>query len=326
MRPRIVPVTVPYGGGFAIPAFTVSDKYECVGRYQTKLYAGPFTQFLFQWAAQQVNSAGYVAPAGVSAGWSTTEIPGNLASVSCYHAIQLGIAGTYKVRAYRGVKVRSFNFEISQDSQIGTLSLELVGSVAHGNQFDSSTDPTLTTAGTAPTYTAGPPSGSTIPYPANNNYPINPYLFINTSNTGGSGSSGYLEVGSGALTARTTFESIALSCTNQMMTRFWANRFAQFSQFCGRNMTLTASNFFTNSPDDRTAYEGLTGQSISLSIGNGTHSATFVLNTNNIFTTIEDRLPLADIYTQKLTATSQWDPAFVGTDPYLSADFQMAFT
>ena len=26
MRPRPVPVTVPYGGGFAVPAFTVSDK------------------------------------------------------------------------------------------------------------------------------------------------------------------------------------------------------------------------------------------------------------------------------------------------------------
>ena len=114
------------------------------------------------------------------------------------------------------------------------------------------------------------------------------------------------------MTNRTTFQSIGLSCTNRLMTRFWANRFVQFSQFCGRNLTLTAQEFFTNSPDDRTAYEGLSGQSITLTISNGTHSMSFVMNTNNIFTSVEDSLPLADIYTQTLTATSQWDPAYTG--------------
>jgi len=325
MRPRPVPVTVPYGGGLAVPAFTVSDKYVCEGRYSTKLYAGPFSQFLLSWAAQQVNTGGYVGPAGTSTGWSTTEIPGNMASVSVYHAIQLS-TGSYKTRVYRGVKVKSWNLAISQDSQVGTLSLDLTGSVAQGNQFDSSTDPTLLTAGSAPTYTAGPPASSSFAYPATNNLPINPFLFINTSNTGGSGSAGYLEIGSGALTARTTFQSVTLSCTNKLMTRFWANRFAQFSQFCGRDLTLSAENFYSNSPDDRTSYEGLTGQSISFSIANGSHSASFVMNTNNIITTIEDSLPLDDIYTQTLTATSQWDPAFSSADPALAADFQMSFT
>ncbi len=233
----------------------------------------------------------------------------------------------YKCRRYAGCKVRSWNFTISQNSQIGTLSLDLTGSVAQGNQFDSSTDPTLTAAGTAPTATGGsPPTGSTFAYPATNNLPINPYLFINASNTGGSGSAGFLEIGSGALTARTTFESVGLSCQNSLMTRFWANRFAQFMQFCGRKLTLTAQNFYSNSPDDRTAMEGLTAQSISFALGNSTHSATFVLNTNNIIQTIEDSLPLADIYTQTLTATSQWDPAYTQTDSALAADFQMAFT
>ena len=325
MRARATPVTVPYGGGFAIPAFTVSDKLVVEGKYTTKLYAGPFTQFLLQWGAQQVNTLGYVAPAGISTGWATTEIAGNLASVSIYHAIQLS-TGAYKCRRYSGVKVKSWNLEISQDSQIGTLSLDLTGAVAQGNQWDTSTDPTLTAAGTAPTYTAGPPAGSTFAPPATNNLPINPYLFINASNTGGSGSAGFLDIGSGALTARTTFQSVGLSCTNKLMTRFWANRFVQFSQFCGRDLKLTAQNFYSNSPDDRTAFEGLTAQSISFAIGNGTHSATFVMNTNNILTSIEDHLPLDDVYTQTLTATSQYDPAYSSSDSALAADFQMAFT
>ena len=91
MRPRTVPVTVPYGGGFDLPAFTVSDKMVCEGRYSTKLYAGPFSQFLLTWAAQQVNTANFVAGisstgagSDIATGWHSTEAPGNLASVSIY--------------------------------------------------------------------------------------------------------------------------------------------------------------------------------------------------------------------------------------------------
>ena len=69
MRPRPVMVTVPYGGGMAIPAFTVSDKQVLEGSYRTKLYAGAFTQMLLQLACQQVNSLGYVGLSGVSSGW-----------------------------------------------------------------------------------------------------------------------------------------------------------------------------------------------------------------------------------------------------------------
>src|SRR5208283_41780 len=95
MRPRPVPVTVPYGGGFAIPAFTVSDKQVMEGTYKTKLYAGAFTQMLLQLACQQVNSLGYVGVSGVSSGWqygpaagSAGNQCGNLPSVSIFHAIQ----------------------------------------------------------------------------------------------------------------------------------------------------------------------------------------------------------------------------------------------
>ena len=97
MRPRPVMVTVPYGGGVAIPAFTVSDKQILEGTYKTKLYAGAFTQMLLQLACQQVNSLGYVGLSGVSSGWqygpaagSTGSQAGNLPSVSIFHAIQRG--------------------------------------------------------------------------------------------------------------------------------------------------------------------------------------------------------------------------------------------
>ena len=174
MRPRPAMVTVPYGGGVNIPAFTVSDKFVCTGRYTTKLYAGPFSQFLFQWAAQQVNT-------GNSAPWTTTSgliAPGNLASVSIFHAIQRPQDGTWKAQWYKGVMVNSWSFTMSEDSQIGTMTLELTGCVAQGNPWDGSSDPAVgTSPGVAPTLTG---SGTVNP-PATNNLPINPYLFVNAA-------------------------------------------------------------------------------------------------------------------------------------------------
>ena len=112
MRPRPVPVTVPYGGGFAIPAFTVTDKQMLEGTYKTKLYAGAFTQMLLMLSCQQVNSLGYVALNGISTGWqygpaagSAGNQCGNLPSVSIFHAIQRS-DGTYKHRLYYGVRVK----------------------------------------------------------------------------------------------------------------------------------------------------------------------------------------------------------------------------
>ena len=110
-----VPVTVPYGGGFAIPAFTVSDKQMMEGTYKTKLYAGAFTQMLLQLACQQVNTAGlcrtsqrqlwdwqYGPAAGVT-GYSTGTCPVFRSSMRSRRS-----DGTYKHRLYYGVRVKSW--------------------------------------------------------------------------------------------------------------------------------------------------------------------------------------------------------------------------
>ena len=76
MRPRPVQVTVPYGGGFAIPAFTVSDKQMLEGTYKTKLYAGAFTQMLLSLSCQQVNSLGYVDSMALAQAGSMGRPPG----------------------------------------------------------------------------------------------------------------------------------------------------------------------------------------------------------------------------------------------------------
>jgi hypothetical protein len=281
MRPRPVMVAVPYGGGVAIDAFRVADKLECKGRLVCKLYAGALSQFLLQWGAQTINAA-QTAP------WTTTEPAGDLASVSCYHAIQRS-DGSVKRRVYLGTKVDSWEIDVSQDGTIATISMDLSASTPQGNQFDSSTDPTATT----------------FPAPADPQLPVNPYVFIHAS--------GNLTIG----TARSTFQSIKIKSKNVLARRYWANRFINLMRFVGRSTTLEAQTFYAPTPDDRTSYEGLTTETTTFALNNGTHSITWTLNTASVITSLEDHLPLDDLYTQTLTITNQWDPS-AGSDLALS--------
>jgi len=283
MRPRPVMVAVPYGGGVAIDAFRVSDKIECKGRLVTKLYAGALSQFLLQWGGQQINTA-QTSP------WTTTEPAGDLASVSCYHAITRS-DGSIKRRVYLGCKVDGWDVEVSEDSTIATLALDISGSTPQGNQFDSSTDP----------------SATTFPAPTDPQLPTNPYVFIHAS--------GGLTIGS----ARTQFQSLKLASKNVIARRFWANRFVSLMRWVGRSTTLEAVNFYAPTPDDRTSYEGLTTETTSLALSNGTHSVTFNMNTASVISQFEDQLPLNDLYTQTMTITNQWDST-------AGSDLAFAFT
>ena len=286
-------------------------------------------------ACQQVNAGGYVGANGVAAGWqygvaagSAGSQAGNLPSVSIFHAIQLN--GTYKHRLYRGVRVKSWNFTISENSTIGDLTLQLTAAYASGNSwaYGNSVDPTaIAYDGSLHVPTFGTTTTpSTWCAPTTACLPVTPWLFLNTSSTGGTGGSGYVKIGASALTARTYFQSLSMSCTNQLMTRFWANRFVQMSQFVGRNLTVSLQSWYDGAVDDRTEYEKLDSQQAEIKLGDGTHSITFAMNANNIITSIEDQLPLADIYTQNMTLTSQFDPAYSQTDANLAADFELSFT
>ena len=314
MRPRPQMVSVPYGGGVAIDAFRVNDKISVTGTFRTKLYAGPWSQFLLQWGAQPVNAGGYVGLSGVSTGWNPgTGVAGNLPSVTIMHAIQRS-DGTYKIRQYSGVRVESLSFTISEGSTLADITLNLLGSSVSGNQWSlgNYVDPTLQAAAwpaTPPTFgTTSTPS--TVCPPGPTNLPINPYVFVNVTP---------LTIG----ISRTTFQSIGLSINNKLAKRFWANRFLALSQFVGRSVTLSAQNYYTNmSPEDRVEYEGLVAQTVAWRAQQHEPQRHFTLNTNNIITSLEDALPLEDVYTQSMTATSQWDSAFSQADVNLPADFQ----
>ena len=239
--------------------------------------------------------------------------------MSIFHAIQRADDASYKCRLYTGVRVKSWQFTLSENSTIGDLTLQLTGGYASGNPFTykNSVDPTLRTFATPAT----PPvfntttTPSTWCAPSTKNFPVTPFLFTHVTP---------VTIG----IARSTFQSLSMSCTNKLMTRHWNNRFVQYQQFCGRDLTVTAQNFYTNmSPEDRLEYENTVAQTVSIELNDGaSHTIIFTMNANNIIKTLEDSLPLDDIYTQTMTVTSQFDPAFTQTDQLLAADFQMAFT
>lgn len=296
MRPRPVMVTVPYGGGLAVDAFRVADKLECKGKLTTKLYAGPLSEFLLGWAAKQINT-------GQTSPWTTTEIAGDLASVAIYHGIARS-DGTIKRRVYLGCKVDSWDLDVSENSTIATLSLDITGSTPQGNQFDASNDPNSSVF-PAPTDAQMPTTGTT-----------GPYVFTHAS--------GGLLIG----TARTQFSSVKIASRNVLAKRFWANRFLGLQRWVGRSTTLDAVNFYAPTPDDRTSYEGIagltvaggyTGTDASFTLNNGTHTIVFDLKNNSVFTNVEDQTPLNDLYMQATTLTNQWDPAS-------GVDFTVAFT
>jgi hypothetical protein len=281
MRPKPQMVEVPYGGGFAVGAYRVADKLEVKGNLRVKLTAG-LAPFLLRWASQRIN-AGQTTP------WVTTEPAGDLASCSVYHAIQRS-DGTFKRRVYLGTKVDAWTIDCSMDSTVATLNLQLSASVPQGNQFDSSTDPT----------------NIVFPTPADNNFAIDPYLFIHTS--------GVISIGG---SVRNNITQLTAGAQNVLARSYFNSRFIQKLRFVGRKSTLGVKLEYAATPDDRTAYEGLTSEAVSVAFANGTRTMTLSMNAQNVFEPMDDDLVLNDLYFQASTLNNLWDP---------SAGADLAFT
>jgi hypothetical protein len=281
VRPRPVIVTTPYGGGVAVDAYRVSDKQECKGQLTTQLSIAQ-APFLLSWAG--VKMSGGTSP------WTSTEPAGDLASCAIYHGI-VEFDGTIKRRVYLGCKVDSWSVACSMDSTIATLTLQLSGSTPQGNQFDSSTDP----------------SGTVFPIPSDNNLPSDPYEFIHT----GSG----VTIGG---TARTAITEVTIGVQNHLARSYYNNRFIQYLRMVGRKTTVQSRLQYTSAVDDRTHYEGVASETVSIEFNNGTHNFTMSLNAQNVYDPLEDDLKLADTYWQTMTSNNQWDPT-------AGSDFTLAF-
>lgn len=267
---------VIYGGGYAVVAESVSDHTEVKGGLTTKLYPSQ-ALFLLGWALTRINS-------GQTAPWTTTELPGDLASVSCYHAFMRS-DGTYKRTQYAGTKVASLKLDASRSDPIWKVSLDLQAVKNVGNAYDVSTDPDATA----------------FPAPAETAYPTGPYMFGH--------SAGNLSLGG---SVRTQYDSLALAVTNAMDPQWYEAHFLQTLKFHGRQSTLDASLRLKVTPDDRSAYEALTAQACSLALNNGTNTLTIQFNGKNVITKLPRDLPLNTEFMRKLTLKNQFDPTAAG--------------
>jgi hypothetical protein len=282
MRPRPMGIVrTPYGGGVAVDAFAVADKMACTGQLTMPLCVGQ-APFWLSWAGARI--------VGGTSPWTTTEPVGDLASCSVYHGI-IEFNGTVKRRVYLGCKVDSWTISCSEASTIATLTLQISGSTPQGNQFDSSSDPT----------------SGTFAIPSDSDLPVDPYEWIHTS--------GGLTIGG---SARAAITELTVTSNNVLARSFYNNRFVQYLRFMGRKTTVQSKLQYVSSPDDRTNYEALATEALSIEFNNGTHSFTMDCKSTNIYDPFEDDLKLADTYYQSQTSGNMWDVT-AGTD------FSLAF-
>jgi hypothetical protein len=185
--------------------------------------------------------------------------------------------------------VASGAIEVSRQSTTAALSLGLVACKCVGNAMEGTTDPTSTV----------------FPAPQETDYPVGPYTFHHTS--------GNLTIGS----ARTQYRSLALNFQNKLSGNFFEGQSLGALRFCGRESTLAADLYLKATPDDRSAYEALTAQTVSLTFNNGTHTAVINYGAKNLITDLPYDLPLDQAYFLRMTLANLWD-AGAGQDIALS--------
>jgi hypothetical protein len=271
---------IPYGGGFAVTAESLSDTVTVVGQLKTKLYPSQ-DQFLLNWALARIN-AGQTTP------WTTTEIPGDLASVSAYHAYTRS-DGTLKRTRYAGGKVGQLTLEGSRGNPVWALTLDCVFQKPVGNAYDASTDPDVTE----------------FPAPADTDYPTGPYQFAHTS--------GGWAVGGGAYTSRTQFDSVRVSVQNALDPRPFESRYLQSCQNKGRQITLDAAMRLKATPDDRAAFEALTDQNVKLTLNTGAATCVLDFLTRNKIRKWTRDLPLDKVFMANIQLKNVWS-ASAGND------------
>lgn len=276
MRPKKVTRAIPFGGGYAVRGYTVSDHDETMGKLDLTLCYSQ-AKLLLDWGITKING---------SNPWTTTEPPGDLASCSVFHGIKRD-DGTIKRRKYKGVKVAAGKLSGSADTGIVTLSMNLRAQKYDGNTRESTSDPDATA----------------FPAPADTAFPTDPLLFYQTN-------------GAISLNGSTVSypESVDLSWNNAMDWRYFNSYFPAFDRLRGRASQLDMRVLYTASPDWRGLYEALTAMAGSVAFTNGTNTVTLSYNANNIIDPAPtDDLTPGRVYMQTFSLQNQYDTS-AGTD------------
>jgi hypothetical protein len=271
LRPKRPIVQIPYGGGISTPDYPISDAYDLAGSLTTIL---TYSQALFlsSWMATPIN-AGQTSP------WVTTEPAGDLASCSVYH-MKARSDYTFNRKRYAGTKVKSWKLDVSAETRYAMLALDLVAQKHVGNAADASSDP-LAAEFAAPTAAS---------------FPRDPLLYSHSTG-------GFLVAGS----PYSDYASLGLSVENVLSAKRYETQFLSLCRYRGRKSVLNFKSLYKTSPDQRTLYEALTAQAVSLAFTSGANSVTFSYNGNNVRDGVEDDLDLAQLYEESTTIQNYID-------------------
>lgn len=288
---------IPRGGGDSRLAVRVAaGQVNTVGKLSMILH---YTQAerLLNWATKTVN-AGRTTP------WVTTDASnlmpeGDLASVSLYHAIMRN-DGTYRRRAYRGVKVARLALKCARQAPIVRADFDLIAQKPIDNDQFGGAD-------------ASDPDATEFPAPADTDFPTDPVIFQHINTTDG------LKIG----TKRTFYEAFNLNIKNDVDPFFCESRFPGFIRYCGRQIDFDSIFHLKVTPNDRADFEAQTVQDCEATFETGTtpskKTLKFELYGSNYINSIEDSLELAQAYRYSMSLQNLYNVA-------ATADFSFTYS
>jgi hypothetical protein len=279
VRKATVPVRIMWGGGWAVPGYTFSDKMTVQGAYRCKLYYSQ-AGWLLPWGLTGMDATQMIP-------WASSEPVGDLPSMSIDHAYFYDdTPNTFKRTRYLGCKVTSGRLETSAESQFATLTLQITGGTAQGEHFTPTSDPTA----------------ADFPPPVDTDYPSWDVVTFTDS-------CGNFQLG----TVLTKYESLAFDWTNKIDARFFCAHFVQEARCLGRDLNLEAQIKVDQTPDLRDQYERVQALATKLMFTNGLKTILLDFKGQGILTKLDEDLQIDKIYMRSSTFSSQYDPA-AGTD------------
>ena len=250
-------------------AFRHSERYSVGGTIRCLAYA-THLPLLLPWALQPINGA-------QDSPWTTTEQPNDLASCTLDHTMEDSSGNLIKTR-YSGLKVASGELVFNNQTDIGVLTLQVVGKSA------------TTHSQTEPAYTA---------------YPSDVYCLQDLTT---------FKIAS----ATTNFRQFTVRWNNMLRSRYDEAATLSSCRMRGRDLDYEAVLLLKSSPARRTAFEGLTAQDCEFVWNNGSNTMTFDFNGNSYIDSIQpETTPLEDEFEQTLLLHSHYDGS-AGTDLSLS--------
>jgi hypothetical protein len=247
-------------------AFTVTERHAVAGQIKCLAYVAHMP-LLMRWALTPIN-AGQTSP------WTTAEQPNDLASCTLDYAMEDPTSGTVTKYRYTGLKVQSGSLTFDNQTDMGMLTLNVIGRTTGSTTFSAPTD---------------------------SDYPSAVYCLQDLTTIGLGGST-------------TNIRSLALNWTNDLAPRYDETAFLSSCRLRGRTVDLTASLLYKISPDRRTQLNDQTALTCEFVFTSGANTMTLDFYDNCRLSSVGDQTPLAEEFEQEITAQSYYDAATDDSD------------